>query len=104
MQGRSDRAAIWSGGAATCPIRAQSLLIVFITAPLLERTARLLASFADECDSEGVVYWFGFEHGSHSIITTLVVPDADTTPSGVSRPHQKLTPRPCLSLSALLWF
>jgi hypothetical protein len=55
------------------------LPIVFVTATLLNKTAKLLASFAAERDSEGVVYWFGFECGSQSIITTLVVPNADTT-------------------------
>jgi len=66
-------------GEKICSNRQRSLPVVFITATLLDRTARLLVSFSDERDSEGVVYWFGFEGGSHAVITTLVVPDADTT-------------------------
>ena len=52
--------------------------LVYIPASLLEATGQLLASFAVERPSEGVVYWFGFETPMHAIITSLVVPDADT--------------------------
>lgn len=52
---------------------------VYITANLLERTRALLASFAINSRSEGVVYWFGFELGEVAVVTTLVVPDADTS-------------------------
>ena len=52
--------------------------IVFVSDALLEETARLLASFAIARDSEGVVYWFGLEFGGRAVVTTLVVPDADT--------------------------
>lgn len=53
--------------------------IVYITENLLERTRVLLASFANKGGSEGVVYWFGFELGEVSVVTTLIVPDADTS-------------------------
>ncbi|MDQ4123242.1 MAG: hypothetical protein M3209_17535 [Acidobacteriota bacterium] len=52
---------------------------VYITENLLERTRVLLASFAEKGGSEGVVYWFGFELGEAAVVTTLVVPDADTS-------------------------
>lgn len=52
---------------------------VYITEKLLERTRELLASFAKNSRSEGVVYWFGFEFGEAAVVTTLVVPDADTS-------------------------
>jgi hypothetical protein len=51
---------------------------VYITKELLERTGGLLASFAEDNRSEGVVYWFGFELEENAVVTTLVVPDADT--------------------------
>jgi hypothetical protein len=54
-----------------------SLPVVFITQTLLDRTGRILASFAENRKSEGIVYWFGFEWGNNSIVTTLIVPDAD---------------------------
>ncbi len=53
--------------------------IVYVAENLLERTRVLLASFAENSRSEGVVYWFGFEFGEAAVVTTLVVPDADTT-------------------------
>jgi hypothetical protein len=52
---------------------------VYITKELLERTRELLASFADNSRSEGVVYWFGFESEENAVVTTLIVPDADTS-------------------------
>ena len=58
--------------------------IVYVTTTLLHETARLLASFAEVEDSEGVVYWFGFQLGDRAVITTLVVPNADTTDGRVS--------------------
>lgn len=51
---------------------------IYITQNLLERTCELLASFAEKTRSEGVVYWFGFELGETAVVTTLVVPNADT--------------------------
>lgn len=62
--------------------------VVYVTAGQLRETAGLLASFADraggpEWESEGVVYWFGLELGAQAVVTTLVVPDADTTGGGV---------------------
>lgn len=55
-----------------------AITTVYITENLLERTRELLASFANHSRSEGIVYWFGFELGEQAIITTLIVPDADT--------------------------
>lgn len=52
---------------------------VYITEILLERTYALLANFSEISRSEGVVYWFGFELGEAAVVTTLVVPDADTS-------------------------
>jgi hypothetical protein len=52
--------------------------VLFITRTLLDRTAALLASFAERRSAEGVVYWFGLEFGAAAIVTTIVVPDADT--------------------------
>jgi hypothetical protein len=56
---------------------------VFITDTMLGETGRLLASFAEREPSEGIVYWFGLEQASRAIVTTLVVPDADTATGAV---------------------
>ena len=54
--------------------------VVFLTKAQLDETARLLASFAPPGDEhEGIVYWFGLELGERAVVTTLVVPDADTS-------------------------
>lgn len=53
--------------------------IVYITDDLAQQTARLLDSFAQTRASEGVVYWFGIESAEVAVVTTLIVPDADTT-------------------------
>jgi hypothetical protein len=53
----------------------QVLPTIMITRTLLDQTARLLASFAELRDAEGVVYWFGLELGTSSVVTTLVVPN-----------------------------
>ncbi|HEX8247427.1 MAG TPA: hypothetical protein VF599_04525 [Pyrinomonadaceae bacterium] len=58
---------------------ALNISTVYITENLLERTRELLASFARNSRSEGVVYWFGFEFEQAAVVTTLVVPDADTS-------------------------
>lgn len=60
------------------------LPVLHITDTLLAETGRLIASFAADRDSEGVVYWFGLEFGDKSIVTTLIVPDADTTHGCIS--------------------
>jgi hypothetical protein len=57
--------------------------IVYITESALDETARLLASFADEEESEGIVYWFGLELADQAVVTTLIVPDADTSDGSV---------------------
>jgi hypothetical protein len=58
--------------------------IVYITSALLEQTAHLLSSFAEVKESEGITYWLGLEFGMKSVVTTLVVPDADTSDGSVS--------------------
>lgn len=76
--GRDGAAAIsaapFGAGSTTTPAP-----LLLITRTLLDRTAELLASFAERRPAEGVVYWFGVELGTTSIVTTLVVPDADTS-------------------------
>lgn len=51
---------------------------VYITDALLERSRRILHSFATSGPeaSEGIVYWFGFDTAEASVVTTLMVPDA----------------------------
>jgi hypothetical protein len=56
-----------------------NLPVLYITETLLDETGKLLASFAEKRRSEGVVYWFGMELEEKSVVTTLIVPDADTT-------------------------
>ena len=57
--------------------------VVYITEALLGETARLLTTFAAVDASEGVVYWFGFEMGKRAVVTSLIVPDADTSTGAV---------------------
>jgi hypothetical protein len=57
--------------------------VVYITDELAQRTAALLDSFASRKPSEGVVYWFGIEAPLAAVITTLVVPEADTRDGSV---------------------
>jgi len=52
---------------------------IFITDCLATETARLLDSFARLHPSEGVVYWFGIESADCAVVTSLIVPDADTS-------------------------
>lgn len=59
------------------------MTVVYVTEASLEETARLLASFANSGESEGVVYWFGVELGERAVVTTLIVPDADTSTGAV---------------------
>jgi hypothetical protein len=77
----TDRAAL-SGGE---PVSARPPLSrIHITDVLLARTGQLLASFAGRRPYEGVVYWFGLERGGVSVVTTLVVPDAEARAGCVS--------------------
>src|SRR5687767_7304014 len=62
---------------------AKQLPVVFLTDDLARRTANLLDSFAQLRPSEGVVYWFGFEQPAAAVVTTLVVPNADTSGGAV---------------------
>lgn len=59
------------------------MTVVYLTEAILNETARLLVSFADTGESEGVVYWFGLEIGERAVVTTLIVPDADTSTGAV---------------------
>jgi hypothetical protein len=60
------------------------LPVIFISDELAERTSELLDSFAQFRPSEGIVYWFGLQLGDRAVVTTLVVPDADTSGGAVS--------------------
>lgn len=60
------------------------LPVIFISDELASRTAELLGSFAHTRPSEGIVYWFGFQFRGRAVVTTLVVPDADTSGGAVS--------------------
>jgi hypothetical protein len=53
--------------------------VVYITDAQLDHTAALVASFAEHEPREGIVYWFGLELGARAVVTSLVVPDADTS-------------------------
>jgi hypothetical protein len=57
----------------------QPVSLIYITDDLAQKTAVLLDSFARTRPSEGVVYWFGVENAKVAVVTTLIVPDADTT-------------------------
>ena len=59
------------------------LPLIYIANELAQETARLLDSFARRQPSEGVVYWFGIERGDVAVVTTLIVPDADTADGAV---------------------
>jgi hypothetical protein len=61
----------------------ECMAVIYLTDELAQQTARLLDSFASHRPSEGVVYWFGIEHGKVAVVTTLVVPDADTKDGSV---------------------
>jgi hypothetical protein len=61
----------------------KQLPVVYLTDELARQTASLLDSFAQRRPSEGVVYWFGFEQPGVAVITTLVVPNADTSGGAV---------------------
>lgn len=57
---------------------ADRMSIIHITDELVQKTAQLLNSFALRRPSEGVVYWFGIEGDNKAVVTTIVVPEADT--------------------------
>lgn len=52
--------------------------IIYVTDDLAQKSAAFLNSFATLRPSEGVVYWFGIEDRNCAVVTTLIVPDADT--------------------------
>jgi proteasome lid subunit RPN8/RPN11 len=83
MTGAADLDYAARGGGTSVTAR-PSLPVIYITDVLLARTGELLASFAERRPSEGVVYWFGLERGGVSIVTTLVVPDAEARAGCVS--------------------
>jgi hypothetical protein len=53
--------------------------VIYISDHFASETARLLDSFARSRPSEGVVYWFGVENADCAVVTSLIVPNADTT-------------------------
>lgn len=57
--------------------------LIYISEHLAGKTAALLDSFAVHTPSEGVVYWFGIESAECAVVTTLVVPDADTSDGSI---------------------
>jgi hypothetical protein len=61
----------------------EEMSLIHITDELAQKTAKLLHSFALRRPSEGVVYWFGIESSNKAVVTTLVVPDADTESGAV---------------------
>lgn len=61
------------------PVEEKSLPVLHITDALLFETGNLLASFAEKKRSEGIVYWFGLELDDVSVVTSLIVPEADTS-------------------------
>lgn len=62
----------------------KALPVVYLPEALAGETAALLASFAQRGPSEGVVYWFGLEFAERAVVTTLIVPAADTSEGRVS--------------------
>lgn len=62
--------------------------VALISDTILSRTAVLLASFAAECHAEGIVYWFGIESATVAVVTTLVVPNADTRYGCIATPPE----------------
>jgi hypothetical protein len=58
--------------------------LVYLTSDLFAESIRLLATFAEREDAEGVVYWFGFEDGRRAVVTSVIVPNADTRFGNVS--------------------
>ena len=64
-------------------MKSKELPVVYISNELAQQTAALLDSFARRRPSEGVVYWFGIEDTRAAVVTTLVVPNADTTAGSV---------------------
>jgi hypothetical protein len=62
---------------------AKSMPLVYLPTLLADQTAVLLNSFAEQRPSEGVVYWFGLEAATFAVVTTLIVPDVDTTDARV---------------------
>lgn len=57
----------------------EAMPIIYLPHHLAQGTARLLESFASLRPSEGVVYWFGLETDGAAVVSTVVVPNADTT-------------------------
>ena len=64
-------------------MKAKDLPVIYISAELAQRTAEFLDSFARYRPSEGVVYWFGIEDTKTAVVTTLVIPNADTTAGSI---------------------
>lgn len=61
----------------------RSLPVIYLPQALADSTAELLDSFARTGPSEGVVYWFGIEGANAAVVTSLIVPDAETWAGGI---------------------
>ena len=59
-------------------MRNQCVKVVYLTDELARKTAEMLNSFAMARPAEGVVYWFGIESATSAVVTSLMVPDAET--------------------------
>jgi hypothetical protein len=54
---------------------------VFVTREVLDLTARLVSSYrGPDGQHEGIVYWVGVSSGANSVVTTVIAPDATTSP------------------------
>lgn len=62
----------------------KALPVVYVPEALADQTAALLDTFAQWGPSEGVVYWFGLEFEDRAVVTTLIVPAAETTDGRVT--------------------
>lgn len=59
---------------------AVSANLVILPDPILEETRRLLLSFRDsESQHEGIAYWAGIVQVHTTVVTSVIVPEAETT-------------------------
>jgi hypothetical protein len=59
-------------------MRSECTKVVYLTDELARKTAEVLKSFATARPAEGVVYWFGIESATSAVVTSLMVPDAES--------------------------
>lgn len=54
--------------------------VVIVPEPILEETSRLLLTFRDTISQhEGIVYWAGIARWNATVVTSVIVPQAETT-------------------------